>query len=334
MSDLMSQVVEHALLRLGFAPETCLSLLSPATSTEQIAVIVDALKHYYPAGLLVLHDPAKGAFLFLPGSSPFFVSFQQAVRWVSAFPQSPCMIFTRGTTSDIGHFQHCSHDSLRACCRNIDTNQSLRHDGLMNSSPMHGAGLFGDGSFNVDAATTPFVEGTSHTPFSALPVPCSDLGCAVCAPVCFGRTPPNFDQPDACEIPVSCHSLSQNCLDLDCRVREQIPTTLSPLEVAQPAHTTNGLPPQTEAPALDDDGDGGRDWWRRSDPTCVCASVGDPTAFQPAAADFGMFESPVSATLPFSVGPSPPAAPMDFDTAVCLGPLVLQPAGARGVPAT
>ena len=201
---------DGGLLQLGYDTQTCLSLLSPATSTEQIAVIVGALKDYYPTGLLVFHDPAKGAFLFLPGSSPCYISLQQAVRWVSVFPQSPCMVFTRSTHSDVGHFQHCSGDVFapkRASCHNTCTNQALGRGGLMSSNPMSGRGL---------SCVDEHLGSNAGTP--ALPEPCSDPNCTVCAFVCFDRSPRSLEQRDASEVPLSDQSFSGLCSDPDCRV--------------------------------------------------------------------------------------------------------------------
>lgn len=61
--------------------EAWFSLFGPVTGTEQIAVAVSALSDLFPTGLLILHDPAQGAYLFRSGLPATCLSFRETLRW-------------------------------------------------------------------------------------------------------------------------------------------------------------------------------------------------------------------------------------------------------------
>ena len=74
--------------------EAWFSLFGPVTGTEQIAVAVLALSDLFPTGLLILHDPAQGAYLFQAGLPATFLSFRETFRWHGTFTGTPVMLFT------------------------------------------------------------------------------------------------------------------------------------------------------------------------------------------------------------------------------------------------
>ena len=88
--------------------EAWFSLFGPVTGTEQIAVAVSALSDLFPTGLLILHDPAQGAYLFRSGLPATFLSFRETLRWHGTFTGTPVMLFTQSPGSSCGHFQHCA----------------------------------------------------------------------------------------------------------------------------------------------------------------------------------------------------------------------------------
>eukprot|EP00435_Cladocopium_sp_Y103_P054219 s46_g17.t1 len=88
--------------------QQAMSLLSPTTSAEQIAVVVTILCRHYVDGLVVLHDPAQGAYLFRPSCPHVFLPFASAMTWVQLFPKCHIMLYTQSPGNACGHFQHCS----------------------------------------------------------------------------------------------------------------------------------------------------------------------------------------------------------------------------------
>jgi hypothetical protein len=104
----MVEVLEGAQLNEGLTEQQAMSLLSPTTSAEQIAVVVTILCRHYADGLVVLHDPAQGAYLFRPSCPPVFLPFASAISWVQVFPKCHIMLYTQPPGNACGHFQHCS----------------------------------------------------------------------------------------------------------------------------------------------------------------------------------------------------------------------------------
>ncbi|CAK9053606.1 Uncharacterized protein SCF082_LOCUS29186, partial [Durusdinium trenchii] len=108
---LMLRAVDFAQAVLGWNLDAAWSLLSAATSDHQIRILVTALSCHYPHGLLIAHNPSKGAFLFLPQSAPFFVSYATALKWAKVFPatspdQVRSILDSLGLyESTTGHFQ-------------------------------------------------------------------------------------------------------------------------------------------------------------------------------------------------------------------------------------
>eukprot|EP00435_Cladocopium_sp_Y103_P022952 s1998_g5.t1 len=106
--DLMLRAVEQTSLLFGIPISTAWSLLlTPTTTTEQIALAVTALSSDFGTGLLIAHDPCSGVYLFRPGLSPKFVTHSMAIMWQRAFPSTPVMLFTKATSATVGHFQRC-----------------------------------------------------------------------------------------------------------------------------------------------------------------------------------------------------------------------------------
>lgn len=166
--DLMVSVMDFAISELGWTAAAATSLLSPATSGEQIEVAVAALSLHYPRGLLVFHDPAAGAFLFLPRAGRIFVSYQTACRWAAMFPSTDCMLYTQAPGSDLGHFQACIRSTLGQRGLYVPPSHTV---------PCCPSFLLGNG---LDLEQEP---GKATRPGGAAPLPplCSDPACFICS---------------------------------------------------------------------------------------------------------------------------------------------------------
>ena len=110
----MSRVVDVCLASNTFSLQSCLSLLSPSTSTDQVAIAVTALKDQYLGGLLVAHDLGEGAFLFPTSLCGVFVfsSAPDASSFSSSPPSPPPHLsHTTHLSHNSSHTTHLSHNS-------------------------------------------------------------------------------------------------------------------------------------------------------------------------------------------------------------------------------
>ena len=119
--DLMLRAVSQASLLFGLSCSAAWALLmTPVTTTEQIAFAVTALANAFHTGLLIAHDPGSGVYLFRPALPPKFVTHSEAIKWKRAFPETPVMLFSQTVSSPWGHFQRC----LETLPPNHDTKQA------------------------------------------------------------------------------------------------------------------------------------------------------------------------------------------------------------------
>ena len=91
----------------GLSALQCMALLSPTTSTEEVAMAVHALREKYLTGLLVMHQPGSGAFLFMPDSSYLFLSLCEARAWLRLCPDTHVMLYTCPNDITVGHYVPC-----------------------------------------------------------------------------------------------------------------------------------------------------------------------------------------------------------------------------------
>lgn len=75
-----------------------LDVFSPVTNTQHVQLLVSALPHWYPTGLLVLHKPAACCLLFLPSCPAQKLTFAKAGEWLSLFPATHAMVYIRSQT--------------------------------------------------------------------------------------------------------------------------------------------------------------------------------------------------------------------------------------------
>ena len=103
-----------------------LDVFSPVTNTQHVQLLVSALPHWYPTGLLVLHKPAACCLLFLPSCPAQKLTFAKAGEWLSLFPATHAMVYTQPSNVSVGHYEACQvlkappFDSVRANCPRVN----------------------------------------------------------------------------------------------------------------------------------------------------------------------------------------------------------------------
>lgn len=184
----MSRVVDACLASKGFSLQSCASLLGSSTSTAQVAIAVTAMADQYLTGLLVVHDPAQGAFLFLPGGQPQFISLYQALKWKSRFSMTPVMLFTKAANQAVGHFLPCP----RFCCAGNTCDLGL-------CGPRAPCAMCGQGVHTTAAPMDGVLDNPAWTGENERP--CSDPFCRICQQSCVSSTVMSVTVPTA--VPVN-----------------------------------------------------------------------------------------------------------------------------------
>ena len=137
--EVMLLAVDCAQQRLGLPLAEAFGLLSAATSTRQIEMLVTALADNFHSGLLVVHEPCKGAVLFRSNMSATFIPYLAAKCWCLHKPATAIMLYTQDPCAEYGHFQECRVDCVQPTNLKQTTLVS-HHCGFFTDVPMHGKG--------------------------------------------------------------------------------------------------------------------------------------------------------------------------------------------------
>ena len=84
-----------------------LDVATPSTCTSQISIIVQSLPGCYANGLLILHAPSAGAFLFRPECAPRFVSLPDHEVLLPITRTAQVMLYMEYNNAALGHFEAC-----------------------------------------------------------------------------------------------------------------------------------------------------------------------------------------------------------------------------------
>ena len=142
--------------------QQCLKLAAATASTDEVAIAVTALAGLCPAGLMVLHDPAVAALLFLPQQAPRLLTLEEAARWTTCLPSTRVMLYTEAHVDMPGHYVACvpsrsSRTRVPASCVCPDFRQTAK----AHPCPMSGGMLTGQ---SVPRHTTSLPESPVSIP--------------------------------------------------------------------------------------------------------------------------------------------------------------------------
>ena len=233
---LMLRAVDFAQAVLGWNLDAAWSLLSAATSDHQIRILVTALSCHYPHGLLIAHNPSKGAFLFLPQSAPFFVSYATALKWAKVFPATPCMLFTQEAHSDVGHYEPC-HANLASGVPPPLVDLSVAQGSL---PPLLGRGFVREGGCHASASSCqqepppPVPPPQASSPVTTPPVPAAHhISLTPTHPFQIVTMPePGIERVEQPSRKTFC-SLPRLCSDPDCVVcSDELPVAPTQLDTS------------------------------------------------------------------------------------------------------
>ena len=149
LTGLSPQSLLHQLFHTAALPKSeHRKLLAPTTCADEISFLVSILRHVYPTGLLICHQPALTFFLFLPEClsgqrRPLLLSFPQTATWLKLYPGTPIMLFAQETSSMTGHFVACKPLFSAKTCR-AEQERSDVSPGLRPQAAMLGRGIFSD----------------------------------------------------------------------------------------------------------------------------------------------------------------------------------------------